>query len=330
MRETEQWHWQEPETAWKGVGIYHITLSISSREPLLGDLVIPDNDPAKAYVARSELGNRLLDCLWSVPQHHPEVHIICFDLMPNHLHTIWHVTRPMPTGIRTVVRGFWQAAKALGRAYSVSVCPNGIRDSEHRDTTQPHPLFGEMPFIRPLSRRGQLDTMMQYTRLNPQRLATMRLYPGLFRVQEGIVVAGRNYSGVGKVPLLHAPRFMPVHVRRTMVEEAEHGDDKRLRDYMNSCVQAARSGTVMVSPFISPQEKLVQEVLLREKHPFILIVDNGFRNYYKPSAALFDAVADGRVLILSPWPYDANKRHVSRADCVAMNSMAAEICTLSH
>ena len=35
------WHWQESGTAWKGVGIYHVTLTVPSREPLLGKLVNP-------------------------------------------------------------------------------------------------------------------------------------------------------------------------------------------------------------------------------------------------------------------------------------------------
>ena len=32
------WHWQEAGTAWKGVGIYHVTLTIPSRQPSLGPL----------------------------------------------------------------------------------------------------------------------------------------------------------------------------------------------------------------------------------------------------------------------------------------------------
>jgi hypothetical protein len=32
------------------------------------------------------------------------------------------------------------------------------------------------------------------------------------------------------------------------------------------------------------------------------------------------------VLILSPWLYDAGKRHISRADCVSLNNMAEEFC----
>lgn len=330
-----QWHWQEQGTAWKGVGIYHVTLTVTSREPLLGRLVIPDNDPKKAVVERTELGNAVVDCIWKVPKIHPEVRVISFDLMPDHLHIIWHVVRPMSIGIKTVVRGFWQGARKVGRAYSMSIAPNNIRENEHRENRDniPHnehrpadPIFKEMPFIRPLSRKGQLDTMIHYTWLNPQRLATKRMMPEFFRVQEGIEIAGRKYSGVGNVELLQRAKYMPVHVRSIWVEDAErHGYDQPLRDYMNGCVLAARQGAVMVSPFISKQEQAVMAELLKEELPFIYIADNGFSDYYKPSAALFDAVAAKRVLILSPWEYDADKKHVSRADCVAMNKMAEEI-----
>ncbi len=317
------WHWQERGTAWKGVGIYHVTLTVPSREPILGKLVIPDNDPAKAYVERTEMGNAVIDCIWEVPKRHPEVRVISFDLMPDHIHTIWHVVRPMPVGIKTVVRGFWQGAKKCGRGYFMSITPNSIRDNEHRLEES---IFTEMPFIRPLSRKGQLNAMIRYTWLNPQRLATKRLMPGFFRVQHDVELAGRNYDAIGNIKLLQAPSFAPVHVRNIWVEDAErHGDDRRLRDYMNGCVIAARNGAVMVSPFISPKEKAVLEVLLTEHHSVIYIADNGFGEYYKPASALFDAVADGRMLILSPWSHDPDKKHVSRAECVAMNQMAEAI-----
>ena len=67
------------------------------------------------------------------------------------------------------------------------------------------------------------------------------------------------------------------------------------------------------------------QVLLQEQHPFVLLTDNGFRDYYKPADELFDACAAGRLLILSPWPYDEGKRHISRSECVALNLMAEEI-----
>ena len=361
LNDNEKWQWQEPGEAWKGAGLYHITLTVPSREPLLGTLVIPDNDPAQAKVEILPLGRRLINALWDVPKRHPQIQVLHYCLMPDHLHVVWYVRKTMPRGIKSAVQGFWQGTKQLGRAFSYlfsqdssccSDCQSDIlKDSSVVSTASRvtrkslesivgtlrtqlgdaayyrlDPIFTELPFIRPMAQYRQLPSTIRYLDMNPQRLATKRLKPGFFCVQEDIEIACRKYSGVGNIALLQAERFAPVHVRRTMVDEAEHGDNQRLRDYMNGCVIAARQGTVMVSPFISSKEKEVLNVLLKEQHPFILLADNGFRDYYKPSDVLFDAVASGRALILSPWGYDSDKRHISRADCVALNAIAEEIC----
>lgn len=320
----ESWHWQEPETAWRGIGIYHVTLVVSSREPLLGNLIIPDNDPKQARVDLKPLGEKIKACVRMIPELHPEIQIIGIRLMPDHVHFILYVRRSMPDSIKNVVRGFWQGAKKQGRLYTLSITPNIIRDNEQRLD----PIFSEYPFIRPMSRRGQLDAMMQYIKLNPQRLATKRLKPEFFYVQNNVVINGRVYSSVGNMRILLEEQRATVHVHRTMVEEAEHGDDKRLRDYMNGCVLAARKGAVMVSPFISPFEKEVLSFLIYEQRPVIYIADNGFGQYYKPSSALFDAVDAGHMLILSPWPYDPLQKHVSRAKCIEMNKIAEEIANV--
>ena len=360
MEEQGKWQWQKEGTSWKGVGIYHVTLTIPSREPLLGKLVIPDNDPTQAEVERTELGQALLDCQRSLATFHPEIQVLQYSLMPDHLHSIWYVRCPMEKSIRYVAQGFWRAAKKVGRAYSYLTCLTGRVTNENSDIctigrpiddrnalsliapadsqenplrqilsgeaySQLAPVFTDVPFIRPMSRKGQLQAMIRYVQLNPQRLATKRLMPRFFRVQEGVVIAGRTYSSVGNMTILQAERYATVHVRHELLDQAAQGKSQPLRNYMNGCVLAARHGTVMVSPFISPKEKEVMAVLLVEKHPFIVLADNGFREYYKPSDHLFDAVADGRVLILSPWEYDAGKRHISRADCVALNAMAEEI-----
>ena len=359
-QEHDIWQWQKYGTAWKGVGLYHITLKVSSREPLLGDLVIPDNDPTKAYVERTPLGEALINVMFDTQHRHKEVQILHFTIMPDHLHTIWYVRRPMKRGILSVAQGFWTGAKKLGRTYSYaatvsrenhkegqnsknkiasSLFPTVSREDYKGNTLRLQlgdeayyalsPLFTEKPFIRPMRQYRQLPTTIRYLDMNPQRLATKRLKPGFFRAQEGIEIGGHIYTGIGNLKLLMCDHYMPVHVRRTMVEEAMHGDNKRLRDYMNGCVLAARKGAVMVSPFTSDKEKEVMTVLLAEEHPIIYIADNGFHDYYKPSDGLFDAVAEGRVLILSPWEYDAHKRHVTRSECVAMNQMAEEICASS-
>ena len=315
--------------------MYHVTLTVPSREPLFGTLVIPEGGPSNARIERTPLGNAVVDELYVMARHYPAIRILQFCLMPDHLHAVIHVTRVMDTSIRAVIRGYWQGVKKLGRAYTLSITTeyNSAITNEGRESREatneggyPFPVFTERPFIRPLSRRGQLNTMIRYVQMNPQRLATKRMKPGYFRVQKDIEIGGRKYDGVGNVALLMAEHFEPVHVRSVMVKAAEQGNAEPLRNYMNGCVLAARRGVVMVSPFISPQEKQVMKVLLQEQHPFILLADNGFRDYYKPADELFDACAAGRLLILSPWRYDEGKRHICRSECVALNMMAEEIC----
>lgn len=318
----DKWHWQTGRI-WRGVGIYHVTMVVPSRMPLFGDLVIPDDDPGQAYIASKELGEAILKLMFMIPDYHPEVEIIQFCLMPDHIHFILRVKREMKKGIASVVRGFWQGAKKAGNVYASSVFPNTIRS----DQPEWNPIFTEKPFIRPMSRKGQLQSMIRYVQMNPQRLATKRLKPGYFYVQENVEIGARVYSAVGNIQLLHAQKYSPVHVRSMWVKDAEqNGNIQPLRDYKNGCVLAAREGTVMVSPFISEHEKAVLDVLLKEQHGIIYIADNGFGRYFKPSDALFDAVAEGRLLILSPWSYDSSKKRVSRDECVAMNGMAEKIC----
>ena len=320
--EKEKWRWQEPGSAWKGVGIYHVTMVIPSRKPLLGRLVIPENDPTQARVQLTPFGNEIKECMRTIPEYHPEVRIIGLRMMPDHVHIILYVTRTMKVGIKTVVRGFWQGVKKIGRAYAASILPNNIRENER---CLEDAVFTEFPFIRVMSRRGQLKAMIRYVQMNPQRLATKRLHPGFFRVQRGVEIAGRAYDAVGNIAILLENQRATVHVRRKMVEAAERGEDKPLRDYMNSCVAAARAGVVMVSPFISPKEKEVLMVLIEEKHLVIHLSDNGFGEFFKPSDTLFESVAAGRMLILSPHSFDADKRRISRGECVLLNNLAEEI-----
>ena len=198
----------------EGVGVYHVTLTVPSREPLLGTLVIPEGDPSKARIERTTLGNAVVDELYVMGKHYPAIRILQFCLMPDHLHAVIHVTQRMDTSIRAVIRGYWQGVKKHGRAYTLSVTPV-LNTETTNEGGYPFPVFTERPFIRPLSRRGQLHTMIRYVQRNPQRLATKRLKPGYFRVQRDIEMGGRKYDGVGNVALLMSEHFEPVHVRST-------------------------------------------------------------------------------------------------------------------
>lgn len=334
----DTWQWQQPDTVWKGAGLYHVTMVVPSRQPLFGELVIPDNDPMQAFVKRTDLGNAVVDRLLRIPEFYPEVQVLHFCLMPNHLHAILYVRRAMKKGISSVITGFWRAARTLGRAYSFALSsladssvyytdPALLRTQIGNDAFYAlSPVFTDKPFLRPMSQYRQLPTAIRYLDMNPARLATKRLKPGFFCVQHNVEINGRTYDAVGNIGVLMEQFRKPVHVLSMWVKDAaEHGYDQPLKEYKAACLEAASKGTVMVSPFISRDEQEVLHALLRDNRYIIYLSDNGFDNYFKPSDLLFDAVAAGRLLILSPWTHDPDKRTITRAECVALNQMAEEI-----
>ena len=334
----DTWQWQQPDTVWKGAGLYHVTMVVPSRQPLFGELIIPDNDPMQAFVKRTNLGNAVVDRLLRIPEFYSEVQVLHFCLMPNHLHAILYVRRAMKKGISSVITGFWRAARTLGRAYSFALSsladssvyytnPALLRTQIGNDAFYAlSPVFTDKPFLRPMSQYRQLPTAIRYLDMNPARLATKRLKPGFFCVQHNVEINGRAYDAVGNIGVLMEQFRKPVHVRSMWVKDAaEHGYDQPLKDYKAACLDAASKGTVMVSPFISRDEQEVLHALLHDNRYIIYLSDNGFGNYFKPSDLLFDAVAAGRLLILSPWTHDPDKRTITRAECVALNQMAEEI-----
>ena len=130
--EQNTWKLQDYGTTWKGKGLYHITITIPDRQRILGTLVIPNNDPKQAVIRPTALGRAILDCQRAVQAHYPVIQILHYCLMPDHLHAVWFVREQMTKGIMSAVRGFWQGAKKVGRAYSYlsSVELNTVRENK--------------------------------------------------------------------------------------------------------------------------------------------------------------------------------------------------------
>ena len=356
----EKWKWQESGTTWKGIGLYHITLTIPDRKPLLGWLDIPDNNPQMAKVRRTPLGNALVDCLLSIPQHHPEVQVLHFCLMPDHLHAVIYVRRLMPIGIKGVVRGFWQAARKLGRAATVapeavvvarpsSLAPNNIRGNDQEGNCK-----------RGNSQEGSAeqgnDQEGNCKQGNSQEGSAEQ-----GNDQEGNCKQGDGQEGVVKWSLEQGD------VRQTLQEETDRLEalSEGLRQQLGDEAYYDLASLFTEMPFIRPMGRNTQlpntiryidmnpqRLATKRLKPGFFHVQReiaiGKRSYdgvgnvallmaqrYQPVHVRSvwvkmaeNAVAAGRVLILSPWAYDADKRHISRADCVALNGMAEEICQL--
>lgn len=58
----------------------------------------------------------------------------------------------------------------------------------------------------------------------------------------------------------------------------------------------------------------------------IALASNGFEPLQKPSGERFRACAEGRLLLLSPFPHRNNRLVITRAMCNTLNALAWEIC----
>ena len=102
-RRLNDWDYSQPR-------IYMLTLATEGRLPLLGTLVgdvtLPTTAPNGPRLLPSELGAAVLQEVDGIPRYYPQITIITRQLMPDHLHILLYVKRPLPVHLGQVVAGF--------------------------------------------------------------------------------------------------------------------------------------------------------------------------------------------------------------------------------
>ena len=203
------------------------------------------------------------------------------------------------------------SSAAVGCAAAV---PQSKRDRSHE--SREHGLLWTPNYNdHILSNRGELDRWRQYLADNPRRLYLRRRNPELFRVSFGLRIGRFNCSAVGN-------RFLLAYPKITQVQCSTHFYESDVQKAVAGYMAAARGGAVLVSPSISDGEKRTMRAAFDAGLPQILITANGLGSYSKPGGAFFDACAEGRLLILSPWEHQNRKVVLTRAMCMEMNELA--------
>ncbi len=165
----------------------------------------------------------------------------------------------------------------------------------------------------------ELATWENYLRDNPRRLLMKRARPKWLLPAFGQHIGSYQFSAIGNLDLLSAPWRLAVRVSRRM-------SDVEIKKAVVYYLEAARRGAVLVSPAISPGEKLVMRAAFNEGLPTIVIMENGFTPFSKPHGEQFYACGKGILLMLSPFEHHNEKRKVTAEQCKLMNLMALEIC----
>ena len=223
--------------------------------------------------------------------------------MPDHLHGIIHVNDRLPRHLGHVINGFKVGCNRVAKGMSLS------------------PLWEEGYNDRILQGRGQLNAMFRYLQDNPRRLWIKRNHPEFFKTQQDIIIGGQSVSVMGNRFLLDSPNKVVVKWSRKMTDDEIGHATKRF-------LMMAQRGAVLVSPRISPGEKAVMDMIQEAGFPFIQLLENGFSPMWKPGGEMFNACANGQVLLVAPWPYHSDRNTITRDQCNRLNDLAALICTM--
>ena len=319
-----------------GRHIYMVTMAVEGRRPLLGTLTgsstVADGQPGAPCVVPTPLGQEVIRCWELIPQFHQEVRLLAFQLMPDHLHGILFVQETMEEHLGQVISGFKAGCNKAYRRL-VEAVPQHTGEvepqltnklplpSEHRlkKEDRSHGLLFERGYNDLISKSyDMLPRLTNYLHDNPRRLAIRREHPDYFRVQFGVTVAGQTYAAIGNRFLLNSPDMAQVQLTRKLTEA-------QIAKERDKFLNMAKSGTVLVSPAISDGERIVMRTVMNARLSQVFITPWGFNKFSKPGHQYFDACAEGRLLLLAPWPHQNERIPLTRAMCLALNKMAEDI-----
>lgn len=145
-----------------------------------------------------------------------------------------------------------------------------------------------------------------------------KTHPDLFHRYLHLDINGREYAAFGNIFLLRDFDRMTVRAHRDWTET----DYDSHKDPWMKC---AENGGVLVSPFIHPYESRARKEGIPLGARIIEITKDGMPERFSPQGERFALCAEGRLLILAPWPYNKQRERVYRQDCMSMNEIAEEM-----
>lgn len=263
---------------------------------LCGDYQIPTGQPGSSFIKASTTGAAIKDVLRRFHQIEPNIKILQYALMPDHVHILLFVEHPTQEILGRILARFKVEVNKV--AGTDGVFAKGFNDQI-------------------LKSSRTLDTFYTYIRDNARRLAVRRAHPEFFRRVNALKIGDKTYQAYGNFQLLGCPFKDQVVVHRADSQET-------LRQNRDVWLYTAANGGILVSPFISQPEKAVRAEAEEAGGRFILVTNEPMGERYKPTGHDFSLCEAGRLLIVSANFPGA----LSRNNCLAMNALAAMISKL--
>ncbi|MDE7437663.1 MAG: transposase [Muribaculaceae bacterium] len=284
--------------------IYHIILKkapdCESFGVVDGDAKIAPGNPGCAQIQESKLGKIIAKSILHLPYEFPILKLHQFCVMPDHVHLLIQVLFRSDKHLDFYIDSL---RSVIATKYSEEA--NRIINDEE--------IFETGYCDKPLFDDRSLDGLYQYIRANPHRLAMRRQYPQFFQRIRALRIGNKVYEAYGNLFLFNNPDKMAVRISHKF--SAEEKEQK-----IAAWLSEATKGTVLVSPFISKEEKAIRDRAEAVGSRIILITHEAFPERFKPAAHDFDLCTEGRLLIISfGLPIGTP---LTRDICLQMNALA--------
>lgn len=216
------------------------------------------SQPCAPHIELSPLGIKVKESLERMPQVEPKIELVCYSIMPNHIHFIIAVRGELSRPIGTIIRSFMGATsrslhmlKAEGKIQWNSAAASIARKA----STEKPSLWQPGYCIGICHTEQKLHTRIGYVMENPffGILETER--HDFMKRTMMLTIKGRRYSGYGNMLLLKEPDRLQVfcHRNHPVTHEPYHLTQD-FREEKQAILNAAADGVVIVTPGISPGE----------------------------------------------------------------------------
>lgn len=300
------------------------------------------SQPCAPHIELSPLGIKVKESLERMPQVEPKIELVCYSIMPNHIHFIIAVRGGLSRPIGTIIRSFMGATsrslhmlKAEGKIQWNSAAASIARKA----STEKPSLWQPGYCIGICHTEQKLHTRIGYVIENPffGILETER--HDFMKRTMMLTIKGRRYSGYGNMLLLKEPDRLQVFCHRN--HPVTHEPYQLTQDFMEekqAILYAASDGVVIVTPGISPGEADIMWSVLQNGGNVINIQQEEIpiSDKWRPEKERRIYCSQGQMLVLSVHDlphqtfYDCIGQEIPMTTSYArfhlLNFVAEELC----
>lgn len=216
------------------------------------------SQPGAPHIELSPLGIKVKESLERMPQVEPKIELVCYSIMPNHIHFIIAVRGELSRPIGTIIRSFMGATSRslhMLKAEGKIQWNSAVASIARKASTEKPSLWQPGYCIGICHTEQKLHTRIGYVIENPFFGILENERHDFMKRTMMLTIKGRRYSGYGNMLLLKEPDRLQVfcHRNHPVTHEPYHLTQD-FREEKQAILNAAADGVVIVTPGISPGE----------------------------------------------------------------------------